>query len=44
MDYRECAPLTGTRARLVILGWPVGITSAVADFTVFGNAAGINAP
>ena len=42
VDYRECAPLTGTSARLVILGWPAGITPAVADFTVFGTS--INSP
>jgi hypothetical protein len=28
---------TGTRARLVILGWPKGITPGVAEFTVFGK-------
>jgi hypothetical protein len=28
---------TGTRARLVILGSPKGITPGVAEFTVFGT-------
>ena len=37
IDYRECKPATGTRARLVILGWPKGITPSVAEFTVFGE-------
>jgi hypothetical protein len=30
----------GSRARLVILGWPKGITPGVAEFTVFGNTVG----
>jgi hypothetical protein len=37
IDYRECKPTTGTRARLVILGSPKGITPGVAEFTVFGK-------
>jgi hypothetical protein len=37
VDYRECAPAVGTRARLVILGWPRGIAPAVAEFAVFGK-------
>jgi hypothetical protein len=37
VDYRECKPTTGTRARLVILGWPTGITPGVAEFTLFGS-------
>jgi hypothetical protein len=37
VDYREVTPTTGSRARLVILGWPQGITPAVAEFTVFGK-------
>ncbi len=37
VDYRECKPTTGTRARLVITGWPQGITPGVAEFTVFGE-------
>ncbi|MEI7664246.1 MAG: hypothetical protein WCK34_18710, partial [Bacteroidota bacterium] len=37
IDYRECKPTTGTRARLVIIGWPKGITPGVAEFTVFGE-------
>jgi hypothetical protein len=37
IDYRECKPTTGTRARLVILGSPKGITPGVAEFTVFGE-------
>lgn len=37
VDYRECAPTLGTGARLVILGWPKGITPAVAEFSVFGK-------
>ena len=36
IDYRECTPSVGTRARLVILEWPEGIVPAVAEFTVFG--------
>lgn len=36
IDYRECAPTTATRARLVILGHPPGIQPAVAEFTLFG--------
>lgn len=37
-DYRECAPMTGTRARLVILEWPKGITPSVTELTLFGQA------
>ena len=37
IDYRECKPTTGTRARLVIVGSPKGITPGVAEFTVFGG-------
>ncbi len=37
IDYRECAPTKGSRARLVIVGAPPGITPAVAEFTVFGD-------
>jgi xylan 1,4-beta-xylosidase len=36
IDYRECAPVSATRARLVILGHPPGIRPGVAEFTVFG--------
>ena len=36
IDYRECVPAVATRARLIILGAPRGITPAVAEFTVFG--------
>ena len=39
IDYREVTPASGTRARLVVLGWPKGITPGVAEFTVFGTAA-----
>jgi hypothetical protein len=38
VDYRECTPTAGTRARLAVTGWPKGITPAVAEFTVFGEA------
>jgi len=37
VDYREVTPTVGSRARLVILGWPKGITPGVAEFTVFGK-------
>jgi xylan 1,4-beta-xylosidase len=37
IDYRECRPTVGKRARLVILGSPKGITPGVAEFTVFGK-------
>jgi len=37
VDYRECPPTTGTRARLAITGWPQGITPGVAELTVFGE-------
>jgi len=37
VDYRECKPTTGTRGRLVVLGWPAGITPGVAEFTLFGD-------
>ena len=37
VDYRECVPATGKRARLVITGWPQGITPSVAEFTIFGK-------
>jgi len=37
IDYREVTPIVGSRARLVILGWPKGITPGVAEFTVFGK-------
>jgi len=36
IDYRECTPVSATRARLVILGHPPGIQPGVAEFTVFG--------
>ena len=36
VDYRESAPTSAIRARLVILGAPAGIQPAVAEFTVFG--------
>ncbi len=36
IDYREVAPTLARRARLVITGWPKGITPGVAEFTVFG--------
>jgi hypothetical protein len=39
VDYRECPPMPGKAARLVILGAPKGITPGVAEFTVFGEAA-----
>jgi hypothetical protein len=38
VDYRECTPTVGTRVRLMVTGWPKGITPAVAEFTVFGEA------
>jgi hypothetical protein len=38
VDYRECAPTSASRARLVILGHPPGIQPGVAEFTVFGVA------
>lgn len=37
VDYRECAPVIAKRARLVITGWPSGITPGVAKFTLFGE-------
>jgi hypothetical protein len=37
IDYRQCSPTTGSRARLVILSWPEGLKPAVAEFTVFGK-------
>jgi hypothetical protein len=37
IDYRECAPVAGSSARLVIVGTPKGITPGVAEFTVFGD-------
>ena len=37
IDYREVAPTVGSRARLVVLGWPKGITPGVAEFTAFGQ-------
>jgi hypothetical protein len=37
IDYREITPTVGTRARLVILGWPKGITPGVAEFTLLGK-------
>lgn len=37
VDYRECKPTVGTRARLVILGWPTGITPGVTEFNLFGQ-------
>lgn len=39
IDYRECSPTTGKRARLVILDSPQGITPAVAEFTLFGSTS-----
>jgi len=37
IDYREITPTVGRRARLVVTGWPKGITPGVAEFTVFGQ-------
>jgi hypothetical protein len=38
IDYRETPAFSGaTKARLVITGWPKGITPGVAEFTVFGE-------
>ena len=37
IDYREIEPTIGTRARLVITGWPKGMRPGVTEFTVFGN-------
>ncbi|SPE54910.1 Glycoside hydrolase family 43 [Verrucomicrobia bacterium] len=37
IDYRECSAAVGTSARLVIIGWPEGITPGVAEFSVFGS-------
>ncbi|HLP75930.1 MAG TPA: hypothetical protein VK327_03360, partial [Candidatus Paceibacterota bacterium] len=37
IDYREITPTVGSRARLVILGLPKGITPGVAEFTLFGK-------
>jgi hypothetical protein len=37
IDYREIEPTVASRARLVVTGWPKGITPGVAEFTVFGN-------
>jgi len=37
IDYRECAPVTASRARLVVVGAPHGITPGVSEFTVFGD-------
>lgn len=37
IDYREVTPTVGSRARLVILGWPKGIAPGVVEFTLFGN-------
>lgn len=39
IDYRECPPTTGKRARLVIVNSPAGITPAVAEFTLFGSTS-----
>jgi len=37
IDFRECPPTTASRTRLVITGWPKGITPGVAEFTVLGT-------
>jgi hypothetical protein len=37
VDYREIEPALASRARLVVAGWPKGLTPGVAEFTVFGN-------
>ena len=37
VDYRECQPTVGTRARLVVLEWPKGITPAVTELNLFGQ-------
>ncbi len=37
IDYREIKPTVGRRARLVVTGWPKGITPGVAEFTLFGQ-------
>jgi len=40
IDYRECAPVSGSQIRLVVTGWPKGITPGVVQFTPFGTSAG----
>ncbi len=37
IDYRETEPTLASRARLIVTGWPKGITPGVAEFTVFGH-------
>jgi hypothetical protein len=37
IDYRECKPIQGSRARLTVVEWPEGITPSVVEFTVFGQ-------
>jgi hypothetical protein len=37
VDYTECNPINATRARLVVLSWPKGITPTVAELTIFGE-------
>jgi xylan 1,4-beta-xylosidase len=37
IDYRECKPIQATRARLIILKSPDGISPAVTEFTLFGQ-------
>lgn len=37
IDYRECKPAVGAKARLVVLHRPPGITPGVTEFSVFGQ-------
>ena len=37
IDYRECPPVTATAARLVVTGWPKGISPSVCELTIFGT-------
>ncbi|MGC3989596.1 MAG: family 43 glycosylhydrolase [Chthoniobacteraceae bacterium] len=38
IDYRECPPVSGDKIRLVVTGWPKGITPGIVQFTPFGVA------
>jgi hypothetical protein len=42
IDYRECAPTSALRARLIIVGHPPGIEPAVTEFTLFGITEPLN--
>lgn len=40
VDYRQCVPTNGTRTRVIVLDWPIGIIPSIVEFTAFGETIG----